>query len=70
MTRKQFLKTSLKNVSKTFNLPNIYTVKMNSAVMKDEGRSETGNGPGIDLVAGGRSKALEADRQTSMTHYI
>lgn len=28
------------------------------------------NGPGIDLVASGRSKGLEADRQTSMTHYI
>lgn len=26
--------------------------------------------PGIDLVAGGRSKALVADRQASMTHYI
>lgn len=25
---------------------------------------------GIDLVAGGRSKALVADRQASMTHYI
>lgn len=25
---------------------------------------------GIDLVASGRSKALETDRQASMTHYI
>lgn len=25
---------------------------------------------GIDLVAGGRSKALVADRQAGMTHYI
>lgn len=37
---------------------------------EEEGRSGTRNGPGIDLVASGRSKAFGADRQTSMTHYI
>lgn len=45
-------------------------VKMREESSVKGSRDVKGVVKGIDLVAGGRSKALVADRQASMTHYI